>query len=122
VATGVAESSRSAVERSAAIQREIAEIEAGRFPLLLVLRLILILPAQARRQERIRLDREDEERIKRLREGISLEDVKPATGKRAMSDADVKPDFAPGAKRCKVDVRQEEVDGIVVLKIKDEDE
>lgn len=44
------------------------------------------------------------------------------TGKRAMSDADVKPDLGAGSKRCKVAVGQEEVDGIVVLEIKDEDE
>jgi hypothetical protein len=76
----------------------------------------------------MRADQEDKEEIRRIKQESGADgDAKTAAGKRqATSDPeekpDEKPDFSGGAKRCKVFVKEEEVDGKVVVTIKDEED
>lgn len=76
----------------------------------------------------MRLDQEDKEEIRRLKQDSGADEVPQiAKGKRqAVSDPEEKPDekldFSGGAKRCRVSVKEEVVDGKVVVTIKDEEE
>lgn len=48
---------------------------------------------------------------------------KSAEGKReATAEPEDKPDFSGGAKRCEVLVLEEEVDGVVIMSTKDEED
>jgi hypothetical protein len=76
---------------------------------------------QERRRERLAQDQRDQELLERLRAGNDddglEEDIKLAGLKRSGSE-DVK--VKVETKRCKVTVKEEEVDGMVVLEIQDD--
>lgn len=77
---------------------------------------------QARRREREEQERRDLELIEMAEAEnlISEEDMKRLVGKRSASPvARVKTEEGNGTKRCKVAVKEEEVDGCVVVTIRD---
>jgi hypothetical protein len=81
-------------------------------------------PLQAKRQERLAREaeesRREQELIDRLQAGEeadALEDLKPIISKRSAStERRVKEEF----KRCKVVVKEEEIDGVVHFAIQDD--
>jgi hypothetical protein len=76
---------------------------------------------QARRQERLEQDRRDQELLERLQAGEDideLEDDKKAILKRSASGEEVKVKIE--SKRCKVTVKEEEIDGKIHLEIQDD--
>jgi hypothetical protein len=75
---------------------------------------------QARRQERLEQDRRDQELLERLQAGEDIDELevdKKAILKRSASE-EVKVKIE--SKRCKVTVKEEEIDGKIHLEIQDD--
>lgn len=80
--------------------------------------LTIICPQQARREERRAQDRREQELMDRLQAGDSIaeEDIKRELKRSASMEPSIKAEDGNEAKKCKVQVKEETVDGLLSLR------